>query len=209
MPGKGGCGVSDRLEVRTAPIEGLEARAGDDGKEMRISGYAAVFERLSEPLGGYREKIQKGAFAESLRKHPVKAFWNHNADMVLGSTKNGTLDVEEDGKGLRFALRLPDTSWGRDAYESVRRGDVDGVSFGFRAEGDAWDGSNPKQPVRTLTSVRLFEISPTPIPAYPATGVAARSMKEAYAAYRDAAAGEQSKRAMALKKLELIEKESC
>lgn len=169
-----------KKEVRTIEIEGLEVR--NDDNKTTIAGYAARFEKLSVDMWGMKEKIRAGAFANSL-KNNVKALWNHNSDIVLGSTKSGSLRLEEDDKGLRFELDLPDSSWGRDAAESIKRKDVDGVSFGFRVKKDEWDETNPKQIIRTLIDVDLIEISPTPFPAYPSTSVTSvgvRNFEEAY-----------------------------
>jgi len=78
------------IERRFIPLEDVEIRAGDDG--AAIKGYAAVFEKLSGKMWGFREKIQSGAFASSLNsKRNIKALWNHNPDYPLGSTKNSTL----------------------------------------------------------------------------------------------------------------------
>lgn len=164
-----------KIERRHYPIEDMEVRS-EEGKPTILRGYAAVFEKLSVPLFGFREKIRAGAFSESLRKNNVKALWNHNADFPLGSTNGKTLTLEEDDKGLRFELELPDNSWGRDAAIAVKRKDVDGVSFGFNVNKDEWDHSKKDNPIRTLVDVNLIEISPTPFPAYPATSISARSV---------------------------------
>ncbi|WP_158738632.1 HK97 family phage prohead protease [Alteribacillus sp. YIM 98480] len=171
------------LELRSAPTQ-TERRSFDltkvevreEGDKKKVRGYAAEFEKLSVRLWGFREKIRKGAFEKSLREGTVKALWNHNTDMVLGSTKNSTLSLWEDDRGLAFELEMPDTSWGRDALSSIERGDVDGVSFGFEVVADEWDHNNPDEAIRTLIDVRLHEISPTPFPAYPQTSVSARSI---------------------------------
>lgn len=168
-----------KIERRNYPITDMEVRS-EEGKPTTLRGYAAVFDSLSVPLYGFREKIQKGAFAESLSKNNVKALWNHNSDFPLGSTNGGTLKLEEDERGLLFELELPDNSWGKDAAIAIQRKDVDGVSFGFSVKKDCWDHSNPNSPIRTLEDVDLIEISPTPFPAYPATNVSARSIAEAF-----------------------------
>lgn len=168
-----------KKELRTLELESIEVRKSEEGKTT-VSGYAARFEKLSVDLWGFREKIRAGAFAKSLEKNNVKALWNHNSDIVLGSTKNGTLRLSEDDEGLRFELDLPDTTAGRDAAESIRRGDVDGVSFGFQVQKDEWDQNDKKNVVRTLIEVNLHEISPTPFPAYPQTSVGVRSAEEVY-----------------------------
>jgi HK97 family phage prohead protease len=159
--------------------EGLEVR--EEGDKRMIRGYASVFEKLSVPIYDFKEKIRSGAFANSLKNNNVRALWNHNSDFVLGSTKAGTLRLSEDDKGLHFELDLPDTQTGRDAYTTIKRGDVDGMSFGFRVKRQEWDEKDRKNIVRTLIEVDLREISPTPFPAYPDTKVKARTIEEDYA----------------------------
>lgn len=171
-------------EIRILPSE-IELRETEDGKRS-IYGYAVKWEQPSEELGyffRFREKFAKGAFADSLRNDKQKALWNHNSDFVLGSTKSGTLSLSEDKTGLRFNIVLPENTWGKDAYESIKRGDVDGVSFGFKKEVDEWDESDPDNIVRTIKKAKLFEVSPTPFPAYPQTEVQARSVEEPYKEY--------------------------
>ncbi|HOJ78414.1 MAG TPA: HK97 family phage prohead protease [Bacillota bacterium] len=171
-------------EIRILPSE-IELRETEDGKRS-IYGYAVKWEQPSEELGyffPFREKFAKGAFADSLRNDKQKALWNHNSDFVLGSTKSGTLSLSEDETGLRFNIVLPENTWGKDAYESIKRGDVDGVSFGFKKEVDEWDESDPDNIIRTIKKAKLFEVSPTPFPAYPQTEVQARSVEEPYKEY--------------------------
>jgi HK97 family phage prohead protease len=171
-------------EIRILPSE-VELRETEDGKRS-INGYAVKWEQLSEELGyffRFREKFVKGAFVDSLRNDKQKALWNHNSDFVLGSTKSGTLSLSEDETGLRFNIDLPENTWGKDAYESIKRGDVDGVSFGFKKEVEEWDESDPDNVIRTIKKAKLFEVSPTPFPAYPQTEVQARSVEEPYKEY--------------------------
>jgi hypothetical protein len=87
--------------------------------------------------------------------------------MVLGSTRAGTLRLEEDNIGLRVSADLPDTQAGRDAAYLIKRGDVDSMSFGFSVPkgGDEWVSDNE----RVLKSVRLFEASVVAFPAYSQT----------------------------------------
>lgn len=161
--------------------EGVEIRKADDGKST-IAGYAVVFEKLSQPIAGlFREKVRAGAFTDALKKNNIRALWNHNSDLVLGSTKAGTLRLSEDEKGLRFEVDAPDTTAGRDALTTIARGDVDGMSFGFNVRKQEWDESDPKNVVRTLVDVDLREISPTPFPAYLSTKVAVRSVEDDFA----------------------------
>jgi HK97 family phage prohead protease len=162
----------------------LEVRLDDNGATKSITGYAARFESLSVPMYGFREKIRAGAFKNSLSKNNVIALWNHNSDLVLGSTKAGTLQLQEDDIGLRFDLDLPETQAGKDAGVIIKRKDVEGMSFGFRVLRQEWDEKDPKNIIRTLVEVDLREISITPFPAYPSTSVKTRSVQDDYEEYR-------------------------
>jgi HK97 family phage prohead protease len=159
-------------------IEDVEIREAN-GKPT-IAGYAAVFEKLSVPIYNFKEKIRAGAFANSLKKNNVRALWNHNPDMVLGSIKAGTLRLFEDERGLRFELDPPDTQAGKDAVISIRRKDVDGMSFGFNILRQEWDEGDRNNIVRTLIEVDLREVSPTAFPAYPDTKVKVRNIEDDY-----------------------------
>jgi len=160
------------VEIRTATS--LEIRASDqDGKMPHIVGYAAKFEQLSEPIWFFREKIRRGAFNKSLLEYDQRAFWNHDTGDILGRVSAGTLALKEDDAGLWVDIDPPDSPDGRSHVESIRRGDVKGMSFGFQAVREEWDNEDS---IRTLVEVKLFEISPTPIPAYPTTSAQIRSM---------------------------------
>lgn len=172
-------------EIRTVGIEELEVRADD--KTTGIRGYAAVFDKLSVPLGGFREKIAPGAFKYSLEhKKRILALWNHDSNLPIGSTDGGQLTLSEDSRGLFFDLEPIDTTTGRDVKEMIRSGVVKGVSFGFIVKKDAWDQTDPRNVVRTLVDVDLIEISPTAFPAYPQTTTAVRSEEEVYRSYLEA-----------------------
>lgn len=154
-----------------------ELRAEGDGSTF--VGYAAVFNSPSEPLP-FVERIAPGAFAKSLRarKQDIKLYVNHNSDMVLASRRSGSLRLSEDSTGLRVEADLPDTSYARDLKDLMQRGIVDKMSFGFQVDrrGDKWNEDGTE---RTLTSVRLFEVSVvTGFPAYEATQAAVRSLEK-------------------------------
>lgn len=167
----------DNREVRYLTVR--ELRASGEGEEPRISGYAAVFDVLSEDLGGFRERIRGGAFGETLKSGDQKALWNHDTNLVLGSVRAKTLELDEDEVGLRFVIRPPDTQAGRDALASMRRGDVDQMSFAFRTVKDDWQQVGD-QIIRTLMEVKLFEVSPVAFPAYPQTSAFVRSQFEEF-----------------------------
>lgn len=147
--------------------------ANTDGKR-KIVGYAAVFNTLSLDLGGFVERIRPGAFSKTIKTADVRALWNHDPNYVLGRTKSGTLRLAEDDKGLRIEIDPPDTTWANDLITSIERGDVDQMSFGFRAIRDEWKKEGG-QTVRELIEVELFDVSPVTFPAYEATQVSVRA----------------------------------
>jgi HK97 family phage prohead protease len=156
---------------RRLHLSKLEVRAEGD-KSPILVGYAAVFNSESQDLGGFVEILKPGCFTETLLNGDQRALWNHCHDHLLGRTKSGTLRLAEDDHGLRFELDVPDTSLGRDVYELVKRGDVDGVSFGFYSVHDEWSADGK---VNTVLEADLVEISPVVWPAYLEPKVEARS----------------------------------
>jgi len=166
--------TNPKLERRAYELQELRV-VGDDGK-TRIAGSAAVFNQLSEDLGGFREKIAPGAFKNSLGGD-VRALFNHDANFILGRTKSKTLRLNEDRNGLHFEIDPPDSDWARHVVAAIERGDVSGASFGFRARGDDWEEVDGEI-VRTLLDVELFDVSPVVFPAYPQTDVALRALDD-------------------------------
>jgi len=138
---------------------------------VRIQGYAAVFDDPTD-LGDFREVVAPGAFGDSLKRRPVAMLVGHNdASLPVASTASGTLTLREDRKGLWFAADLPDSSAGRDLYESVRRGDTRGMSFGFSVRRDRWSADSSGRTVRCLLEIDLLEVSAVAFPAYAGTTV--------------------------------------
>lgn len=152
-----------KTEVRTEHTT-LELRETVDG--MTFEGYAAVFNSPSQPLP-FIETIKPGAFKRSLQgRHRMMLLWNHNASEPLASTRNGSLKMVEDAKGLKVTATLANTQTGRDVAELIRSGVIDAMSFGFAVKKDSWsaDGNH-----RTLEEVALHEVSLTSFPAYEGT----------------------------------------
>lgn len=168
----------------------LELRAIIDGQQesRTIGGYALKYNELSEIMYDYWgdefvEEFAPGAFDESLQKRDQKALWNHKMEMPLGSVKANTLRFNSDTTGLSYDIDLPNNSWGNDALESVRRGDVDGSSFGFIcvSGGDKWskvviDGREIYR--RTIMKAELYEVSPCTFPAYSSSEINVRSLED-------------------------------
>lgn len=169
------------IERRFVPAPDLrvETRDGDAGEQPHIVGYAAVFNSPSCDLGGFIERIAPGAFADSLANgDDVRALVDHDWGRIIGRRKAGTLTLEEDERGLLTDTVPPDTSVGRDIVESIRRGDVDQMSFAFDTLEDDWSTAEDGQTIRELRKVKLWDISPVTFPAYDETSVSvsARSL---------------------------------
>lgn len=156
----------------------LELRA-IGGNTPKLEGYAAVFDRASEDLGGFVEYVRPGAFKRSLASNRLDpmALVHHMPHLVLGRRSSGTLRLSEDSRGLHFEVDLPNTTTARDLAVSVERGDIRGASFAFTTadNGDRWN-VNGDLVTRDLLDVDLHEITITPTPAYPDTEVAKRAL---------------------------------
>jgi HK97 family phage prohead protease len=172
--------MSDNKEIRSLPASGLEIRKAN-GKRTLV-GVAAPFNSLSVNLGGFRERIQPGAFSASLRSNPdviLSADHTPTASKILARTSAGTLQLREDpNQGLMLTADLPQTTFADDIVESISRGDLQGLSISFVADDDDWQDTSDGV-IRTLRSVNLgSEISLVCNPAYTATSVSLRSAPE-------------------------------
>lgn len=158
----------------------LEIRA----RGRRLEGYAAMFGTEAR-IGKVRETIAPKAFGLSLASgRDVLALADHDPAKVLARTRSGTLRLSEDTRGLAFDLDVPDTNLGRDLLALAERGDLGGMSFGFRAVDEYRDGDT-----RQLRQVDLIEISIVQaFPAYEGTTIEARNLASNHSAKRLAAA---------------------
>jgi len=162
-------GLIDGLRHLTA----TELRVEDGEKAPVIKGYAVRFDKWSEKLFGFfREKVQKGAFTKTLGEADIRGLLNHDPNYVLGRNTSGTLRLAEDDKGLAIELDPPDTQWARDLIVSMKRGDVDQMSFGFETVLDEW---NEKFTERILIEAKLLDVSVVTFPAYRQTSAVVRS----------------------------------
>jgi HK97 family phage prohead protease len=170
-----------KREIRIFKGSALRAKKGANG----IEGHAAVFNELSQDLGGFRERVMPGAFADDLANKPdVRCLFNHDPNIIFGRTTSGTLRLEEDHAGLKFDCDMPDTQQARDVQTSIGRGDIGECSFGFFVTSQKWseepDPSDAtgksRMLVRELHKVRTFDVSPVTFPAYTGTDVDTRTL---------------------------------
>lgn len=153
-----------------------EIRADDDGG-VRVSGYAAVFDQEADIGGMFREVIAPGAFTEAVKRDDVVFLINHDG-LPLARTRSGTLTLKQDDTGLRMETRLdPEDPDVRSILGKMKRGDLDKMSFAFRATVQEWDdGEEP--PLRTIREAELFDVSIVTSPAYDGTSIGLRSLEK-------------------------------
>jgi len=163
-------------------VEGIaykepEKKPEDEKREesKKITGYAAVYNSLSEDLGGFKEVIDRGAFANSINdpENDIRALVDHDSSKIIGRQSAETLEVREDDRGVYVSVSPPDTTVGRDIVESISRGDIDGMSVGFQVTGELFDEDG----VRHITEAHLVEVSAVTFPAYKDTEVSYRKLK--------------------------------
>lgn len=162
----------------------VEIRAGGDSANT-IGGYAAKFQRMSQNLGGFVEQIDRGFFNKSRGDGwpGVVARYNHDDNLLLGTSGAATLRLGTDDVGLTYEVDLPAARG--DVYELVQRGDVRQSSFAFIAFEDDWTTTDQGFPLRTLISGRLLDVAPVNTPAYEDTSVGLRSLAKKFDAPLD------------------------
>lgn len=147
----------------------------EDGEDLIIEGYFAVFGSIYEIWNDMTESIDPGAFTETLKDADVRALINHDTTLVLGRTKAGTLELSVDEHGLWGKIRInPNDQDAMNVYERVKRGDVDQCSFGFEIVREETDFKEDGSIHWTIMEVRLWEVSVCTFPAYEETEVSAR-----------------------------------
>jgi HK97 family phage prohead protease len=170
----------DRDLYREVPLQVSEIRDSGNGipGSYAIKGLASVYSKWSLDLGGFRERIAPGSFAKTIQSGDIRCLWNHDANIVLGRNKSGTLRMSEDSAGLYYECDAPETQLVNDMVMSpISRGDVNQCSFGFRTISDKWAKVDGEW-LRTLLEVELFDVSPVTYPAYASTDVAVRSLRD-------------------------------
>lgn len=172
------------VERRSVTLDTAEFRDTDDGV-LRFTGHAAVFDQWSEDLGGFRERIQRGAFRKALKGADVRLLLNHNPDFPMArSTVDsgpGSLRLSEDARGLLVEAELVPTQVAEDLRKLMDAGVITQMSFGFSMRGgrDEWEDQDDGTVERTIVEFGgLFDVSPVVFPAYPQTDAAMRSLME-------------------------------
>ena len=166
-------------ESRSFPIE-----IRKDGEGVRLAGRPIVYGKRSEDMGFF-EYIDPGAAKKALKRSDIRALYGHNSDTLLpiGRQSAKTLRAKEvDGEGVDIEIDPPKRNQFVDALiESIERGDIREMSFGFTVAKDQWTyPANAKDPVirHIVEFEEIFDVSYVTFAAYNDTSVALRKLAE-------------------------------
>lgn len=152
-----------------------EFKTREDGEELRIEGYFAVFNSNYQITANMSESVAPGAFSDTLGDD-IRALIDHETMYVLGRNKAGTLELREDSHGLWGSVLInPKDTAAMDLYARVQRGDVDQCSFGFDILEEETDFLENGDVHWTIRKVKLYEVSCCTFPAYSETSIQART----------------------------------
>jgi HK97 family phage prohead protease len=157
-------------ERESRAVSGLELRAADDGNPV-LTGYALVYDTRYDigggpDSGGFTEIIARGAATKSSKDGDVRLLVNHTG-VPLARSKSGTLKLESDDIGLRVSAELdPSNPVVAELRSAMSRGDMDEMSFAFRAINQEW---SEDYELRTIRELKLYDVSVVTFPANPAT----------------------------------------
>jgi len=152
-----------------------ELRALEDNESMIVEGYAVVFENETN-LGWCREVIDRNAFNNCNMSDCVMKYNHTDNLLILARSRNNSLQLIVDDKGLKIRAELIDTTQNRDIYKMIQSGLLDKMSFAFTTAKEEWDYDTDTR--RILEIDRLFDVSVVDVPAYDTTEIYARSKEE-------------------------------
>lgn len=168
----------NKYEQRLVEMRALD---NDDGK-MIIEGYAIVYDQPATHTYGRRsftEVICRGAL-DSTDMKDVPLRYNHNDTWcIMARTRNNSLQLIKDDKGLKIRAELIDTQSNRDIYKSIKEGLIDGMSFSFTVadQGDEWSYGENETTRKVVNINKLYDVSVVDTPFYDTTNVFARSFE--------------------------------
>ena len=146
-----------------------------ENDERFIEGYFIRFNEETELWDGVFEEVVPGAVDDSLKNNDIRCLFNHDTNIVLGRTSNGTLELRKDEKGLFGRVKInPNDKQALDIYARIERGDINACSFGFNIIREEIQNRDDGTVKFILRKIDLHEVSPVTFPAYPTTTIQAR-----------------------------------
>lgn len=174
--------MSNKEKFERRLIEIRAVKNEDDENKMTIEGYAIVFEQPathSHRSYKFTETIRKGALDKTDMKD-VPLRYNHNDNvMIMARTRNKSLRLIKDDKGLKIEADLLDTQSNRDLYKGIQEGLIDKMSFAFTVSegGDSWTFKDDET-IREVKDIeKLYDVSVVDSPFYDGTSVYSRSLE--------------------------------
>ena len=169
------CGDVMKKELPAKEIRHVELRASsleDDGS-MTIEGYAIVFDSAATHYG-FTEIINRGALDQADMSDVVFRYNHKDSWLVLARTRNKSLALTVDDRGLYIKAELIDTQTNRDVYKSIKAELLDGMSFSFSVDEDEWNYDSNTRNVKSIK--KLFDVSVVDTPFYSDTEIYARAL---------------------------------
>ena len=170
----------EKFERRLIEIKAVKNQ--EDENKMTIEGYAIVFEQpATHSYRSYKftETINRGALDKTDMKD-VPLRYNHNDNvMIMARTRNKSLRLIKDDKGLKIEADLLDTQSNRDLYKGIQEGLIDKMSFAFTVSegGDSWTFKDDET-IREVKNIeKLYDVSVVDSPFYDGTSVYSRSLE--------------------------------
>lgn len=174
----------EKMEIRAFDFE-VRAQA-DEEHGKYIEGTPIVYDSWTD-LGWYDEMIDRGALTDTDLRD-VRFLVNHNTDMIplarsRNNNANSTMQMsidDEVGMNIRVNLDVDNNAEAKALYSAIERGDISGMSFMFKVDGDRWEDLESEHPKRHIERIsKVFEVSAVTFPAYEATNISARGLAEA------------------------------
>ena len=174
----------EKMEIRAFDFE-VRAQA-DEEHGKYIEGTPIIYDSWTD-LGWYDEMIDRGALTDTDLRD-VRFLVNHNTDMIpLARSRNNNANSkmqmsidEEIGMNIRVNLDVDNNAEAKALYSAIERGDISGMSFMFKVDGDRWEELESEHPKRHIERIsKVFEVSAVTFPAYEATNISARGLAEA------------------------------
>jgi len=156
-------------ELRVSELRAL------DNEEMVVEGYAATFENVTD-IGAWKEVIDRNAFNNCNMQDCVFKYNHNDSCLILARTRNQSLQLIVDDRGLKIRANLIDTTNNKDIYKMIKARLLDKMSFAFTVAKQEWDYTTDTR--RILEIDRLFDVSVVDVPAYDSTEIYARSKEE-------------------------------
>lgn len=163
------------MEKAIKELRITELRALENNEDMIVEGYAVIFDSITD-LGWCKEVIDRNAFNNCNMQDCVMKY-NHNDNcLILARTRNNSLELIVDDKGLKIRAKLIDTTNNKDIYKMIQAGLLDKMSFAFTTQKEEWDYEADTRKILEID--RLFDVSVVDIPAYDTTEIYARNKEK-------------------------------